>query len=176
MKIHSDTPHDLVKSFTELLFDRDKVKAVFPQRLFGNEEYTGFEFRPLMLKDLPYDSQLEVCNLERELVFNYLLTDDLRHIAPEKAALSIAEMALVEIGIQTVNFHHSEVLRDLQVFFENAMFTHPNEEHKKKLFEFYQVNCREVNEVKCLADKISKEYEDILTVPEYLVYQEPDDI
>lgn len=176
MEMHSDTPHDLVKSFTELLFDRDEVKAAFPQRLFGNEEYTGFEFRPLMLKDLPFDTQLEACNLERELVFYYMLTDDLRRINPNNAALNIAELCLAEIGIQTVNFHHSEVLRDLQVFFENAMFTHPTEEHKKKLIEFYQSNCREVNEVKCLADRISKEHEDILTVPEYHVYREPDDI
>ena len=175
MNKNSDTPHDFVKSFTELLFDRDEVKAAFPQRLFGNEEYTGFEFRPLILKDLPFDSQLEAFNLEQELVFYYMLTDDLKR-ATTKTALNIVEMALVEIGIQTVNFHHSEVLRDLRVFFENAMFTHLTEEHKKKLIEFYQVNCREVNEVKCLADRISKEYKNIFTVPEYHVYQEPDGI
>lgn len=175
MEFNSNTPHDLVKSFTELLFDRDNVKAAYPTSLFGNEEYTGFEFKPLMLKDLPFDSQLEACNLERELVFYYMLTDDLKRAAA-KRALNNAELCLVEIGIQTVNFHHNEVMRDLRVFFENAMFTNPTEEHKKKLIEFYQLNCKEVNKVRCLADRISTQYKDILTIPEYHVYREPDDI
>lgn len=166
--------NDDVKSFPELLWDQDDIRERFSKELFDNDMCSSFDFKPLMMPGLPVEMQLQLSSLEYELKLFYLLTASMKKLCNSDTVVTAVDIQLAEVGVETVYYHHSEIIHDIQEFRRDVMLKRClSGANLAKVKQYCEENINAATDMLKMSVKLVERYGNIFSsVPKYHYYEE----
>lgn len=164
------------KTFQELFWDQDDIRQRYPKTLFDNEVCSSFDLKPLTMPGLTAELQEQLCGLEYELKQFYLLTANMKRLCNSGSAVSVLDIQLAEVGVETVYYHHSEVFHDVESFLGNVLFVNClSEANLERVKRYCSKHFKAMSEMLKTAVELVEKYGDkFSSVPKYYIFEEDD--